>query len=153
MIVGNWLHQQNLFAKSVFIPLNWTFYLSCNDQGTSKLDTDPASCVFNPIPLSRAPPPSSLEYRYFDDMGIKLWICTRWFMREIKRSWYIWYSLLNGSLRLNRVLTPYGSFSTPIPDIGPSFEILSILEPHNSSIPIRCGQLPFSPSSDEGMIF
>ena len=64
--------EQNLFAKSVFIPLNWTFYLSCNDQGTSKLDTDPASCVFNPIPLSRAPPPSSLEYRYFGGIVIKI---------------------------------------------------------------------------------
>ena len=55
--------EQQVFEKSVFIPLNWTFYLSCNQQGTSKLDTDPASCVFNPIPLSRAPPPSSVEYR------------------------------------------------------------------------------------------
>ena len=54
---------QQVFEKSVFIPLNWTFYLSCNEQGTSNSNGKPDSCVFNPIPLSRAPPPSSLEYR------------------------------------------------------------------------------------------
>ena len=56
------------------------------------------------------------------------------------------------SFRLNRVLTPYGTFSTPIPDIGPSFEIMSILEPHNSNIPIRCGELPAPvPDDSEGI--
>lgn len=40
-----------------------------------------------------------------------------------------------------------------MPDIGPSFEILSILEPHNSTIPIRCGQLPIPKASNEGTDF
>lgn len=55
------------------------------------------------------------------------------------------------SFRLNRVLTPYGTFSTPIPDIGPSFEVLSILEPHKSTIPIRCGELPVNSPDVEGI--